>query len=98
MPSENLSAPLLCNLKAVTIRLKPGEDLKVKLNEYIKSQQIKAACLITGVGSLKQVAIRFANQSVTNTITGKFEIVSFVGTLSKTGSHLHISVSDSTGK
>ncbi|MCW3105669.1 MAG: hypothetical protein JWQ09_175 [Segetibacter sp.] len=98
MQAEDLSVPPGYNLKAVTIRLHPGEDLKVKLGEYVKSLHIKAACLITCVGSLKQVAIRLAAQSATNTIVGKFEIVSLVGTLAETGLHLHISVSDSTGK
>ena len=30
--------------------------------------------------------------------TGHFEIVGLTGTLSKNGSHMHISISDSTGK
>jgi hypothetical protein len=33
-----------------------------------------------------------------STATGHFEIVSLTGTVSVNGSHLHISISDSTGK
>jgi predicted DNA-binding protein with PD1-like motif len=31
-------------------------------------------------------------------LTGKYEIVSLTGTLAQSGSHLHIAISDSTGK
>jgi predicted DNA-binding protein with PD1-like motif len=50
------------------------------------------------VGSLTKYNIRFANQSNTDTGSGHFEIVSLVGTLSVNGSHMHLSISDSTGK
>jgi predicted DNA-binding protein with PD1-like motif len=50
------------------------------------------------VGSLTNYNIRFANQSNGSIDSGHFEIVSLVGTLSTEGSHLHISISDSSGK
>ena len=42
--------------------------------------------------------IRFANQTNGSRDEGHFEIVSLSGTVSVNGSHLHIAVSDSTGK
>ncbi|HEX8462667.1 MAG TPA: PPC domain-containing DNA-binding protein, partial [Segetibacter sp.] len=62
--------------KAIAIRLKPGQDLKQQLDEYIKVRHIKAASIVTCVGSLQQAAIRYANQPGTDSLTGKFEIVS----------------------
>lgn len=50
------------------------------------------------MGSLTSVNIRYANQEKYEILKGHFEIVSLVGTLSKNGSHIHISISDSTGK
>lgn len=50
------------------------------------------------MGSLTHYNIRFANQPEGNTGVGHFEIVSLVGTVSMNGSHLHLSISDSTGK
>ena len=47
---------------------------------------------------MQQVAIRFANQPVTEIISGKVEIVSLAGTLAENGYHLHILVSDIVGK
>lgn len=59
---------------------------------------VQAACIITCVGSLQKVGIRYANLAQTTILEGKFEIVSLTGTLSEIGCHLHICVSDSTGK
>jgi Plants and Prokaryotes Conserved (PCC) domain len=43
-------------------------------------------------------AIRFANQPGGSSGEGHFEIISLTDTLSINGNHLHISISDSTGK
>lgn len=55
----------------------------------------------TCVGSLHKVTIRMAGAQPTKqdvrTLDGHYEIVSLVGTLSQSGSHLHISVSDENG-
>lgn len=96
--NSRIFTSIASDVQAVTIRLMPGEDLKAKLDEYMQTQNIQAACIVTCVGSLQQAAIRYANQHNTDIFTGKFEIVSLTGTLSANGSHLHIAISDSTGK
>jgi len=50
------------------------------------------------VGSLTDYTLRFANQKEGIHGSGHFEIISLTGTVSVNGSHLHISISDSTGK
>lgn len=80
------------------IRLKPGEDLKRSIEEFVRTHKIQAAWLVTCAGSLTSYNIRFANQPEGSKGAGHFEIVSLTGTLSVSGSHLHISVADSTGK
>jgi predicted DNA-binding protein with PD1-like motif len=82
----------------IAFRLKPGADLKLSLDSLVKEYSIKAGWMVTCVGSLTDYNIRFANQSKGSLGSGHFEIVSLVGTLSTDGSHLHISVADSTGK
>jgi uncharacterized protein len=84
--------------KIHAFRLKPGEDLKASINDFVKQHGIKAGWVVTCVGSLTTYSIRFANQQNTDTASGHFEIVSLVGTISVNGSHLHISIADSTGK
>ena len=79
-------------------RLTPGQDLRHEIQQYVIEKKIKAGWIVTCVGSLISYAIRFANQAVNNTGTGHFEIVSLAGTVSSNGSHLHICISDPTGR
>lgn len=92
------SKPMQASDKTYAIRLKPGQDLKLFLDSFVQAHQLEAAWIQTAVGSLTDYHIRFANQPNGSKATGHFEIVSLVGTLSVNGSHIHISVSDSTGK
>ena len=83
---------------AYAFRLRPGEDLKASIQKLVNEKQIKARWISTAVGSLTDYNIRFANQPDGNSGSGHFEIVNLTGTVSVNGSHLHISISDSTGK
>lgn len=80
------------------LRLKPGQDLKLSIDNFVKENNIGAGWIATCVGSLTEYNVRFANQEKGYNDKGHFEIVSLVGTLSVNGSHIHLSVSDSTGK
>jgi uncharacterized protein len=78
-------------------RLKPHEDLKRSILQLAKEHGIKAGIIVTCVGSLEQVNLRFANQDNGTKKNGHFEIVSLTGTFSDAACHLHASVADSTG-
>ena len=80
------------------IRLEPLTDLKREIEDYVKSNNIKAGWINTCVGSLTNYNIRFANQHEGSKGSGHFEIISLTGTVSINGSHLHISISDSMGQ
>jgi predicted DNA-binding protein with PD1-like motif len=86
------------NISSYAIRLKPGQDLKESIQQLVVQKNIKAGWISTCAGSLTQYNIRFANQPDSSSDEGHFEIVSLTGTVSVNGSHLHISISDSTGK
>lgn len=79
-------------------RLKPGQDLRKEIEAFVQKENILAGWIITGVGSLTQTNLRFANQPDGTRSNGHFEIVSLTGTISTSGSHLHMSVSDSLGR
>jgi len=79
-------------------RLKPGQDLKKEIDYFVDAHHIEAGYIITCVGSLTHTNMRYANQQQGWAMVGRFEIVSLVGTVSINGSHLHLSVSDSTGR
>ena len=88
----------MMDINAHVFRLKPGEDLKQSIQKYVNENNIAAGWVSTCVGSLTKYHIRFANQPEASSDSGHFEIVSLTGTVSVNGSHLHISLSDSTGK
>lgn len=83
------------------MRLKPNQDLKTELEKLVNENGIKSGFIATCVGSLHRVTIRMAGAKPENqdirTLEGHFEIVSLVGTISVSGTHLHISVSDEDG-
>ncbi|MBK9926127.1 MAG: DNA-binding protein [Anaerolineales bacterium] len=81
-----------------TFRLKPGDDLFGSIDLFVQEHEIEAGCVLSGVGSLTHIVLRFANRDDYSEFNGYFEIVSITGTVSIHGSHLHISVSDSEGR
>lgn len=85
-------------VKTYVLRLLPGQDLRLELERFTKTKRIQAGFIVTGVGSLRKAALRLADKSETTQFDGKFEIVSLVGTLTPDGPHLHLSLSDGTGK
>ncbi len=86
------------NLRVLAVRLKPAQDLRQSLKLFAAEHHIKAGFVLSGIGSLTQAAIRFADQSKSEILTGRFEIVSLNGTLSVHGIHLHMAIADATGR
>jgi uncharacterized protein len=84
-------------MRNYTFRLKAGQDLFDSISLFVWENQIQAGCVLSGVGSLAHVALRFANQDSYANFDGHFEIVSITGTVSIHGSHLHLSVSGEDG-
>jgi predicted DNA-binding protein with PD1-like motif len=84
-------------MRNYTFRLQTGQDLFDSISLFVREKQIQAGCVLSGVGSLTQVALRFANQDSYANFRGHFEIVSITGTVSIHGSHLHMSVSGEDG-
>lgn len=85
-------------LKTHCFRLTPRQDLKKALLEYCMSQDLKAATLLSGVGSLSEAQLRLSDGNKATRLAGPFEIVSLIGTLNAEAVHLHIAISDSDGK
>ncbi len=88
----------MSSTQVYALRLKPGQDLKKSIQQFVAEKQIGAGCISAGVGSLTHYNIRFANQEQGSSGQGHFEIVSLTGTVSIDGSHLHLAISDNTGR
>ena len=95
--NSNAQTPLSA-AEMFAFRLLPGQDLKIEIEKKVKENNWKAVAIVSCVGSLESASIRFANQKEAAKIPGSLEIVRLTGTLGSGGTHIHISVSDSTGK
>ncbi len=86
------------SIKSFAFRLKPKADLKISIMEFARENSIRAGAIVTCVGSLEQIHIRFANQKTGELRKGHFEIVSLTGTFSDSSCHLHIAIADEKGQ
>jgi predicted DNA-binding protein with PD1-like motif len=78
-------------------RLRPGDDLLESIRAYAAAHHLRAAVVLTAVGSLTHASIRYANQPDASQSSGHFEIVSLVGTIEEGGEHLHLSLAAENG-
>ena len=79
------------------IRLTKGQDLKEEINKFVKKNNIEAGIIKCAVGCLYEAHFRLAEGNDYFHKKENFEIVSIMGTVSKNGSHIHISLSDNKG-
>ena len=85
-------------MRVIPMRLHPGDDLRQSLLQLACDDAIEAGCMLSGIGSLTQAAIRFAHQEQATVLGGYFEIVAIAGTLSRYGIHLHMAIATPTGE
>lgn len=83
---------------AYSFRLCPDQDLKAEIFRIARENNLKAAVLVSGVGSLKKLTLRLANGQQISTFEGPHEIVSITGTVSAEAMHVHLSAADSSGR
>mmetsp|Transcript_25077 Transcript_25077/g.46018 ORF Transcript_25077/g.46018 Transcript_25077/m.46018 type:complete len:161 (-) Transcript_25077:138-620(-) len=94
--SHGLATTRSHKMDTMCLRLLPGQDLLQGLLDFAKEHALEAACIVTCVGSTGQTTLRPAGVPEPKVFTGKFEIVSLTGTLSRHGHHVHMSVSNDT--
>lgn len=78
-------------------RLIPNTDLKIFMRDWALKNSVRAATVISSVGSLKSVHLRLANTDKVFQSSEPHEIISLNGTLSLAGLHLHMAVADASG-
>lgn len=88
-------------MKQITFRLKPGQYLKEEIEKITREKDIRAGVLLSIVAGLENAVLRMAGSEPENQIIkrwdGPFEVVSGIGTISKNGCHIHVSISDREG-
>jgi predicted DNA-binding protein with PD1-like motif len=85
-------------MQLLPLRLSPGMDLRRTLEDAVAHANADSAFVIAGIGSLVEASIRYADKATESTISGPLEVLSVSGTLSPTGAHLHMVVSDESGR
>ena len=82
----------------LAFRLYPHQDLKKSLLNICLENKIKAACLVSAIGSLEKINLRLANSNEYLTKDEKFEVLALNGLISIEGAHLHMSVANALGQ
>jgi hypothetical protein len=86
------------SITALPLRLHPGQDLRAALDAMLPLHGVQAGFVLQGIGSLSVAQIRLAGAAAATTLVGDLEILTLAGSLSRDGSHLHISVADAQGR
>lgn len=85
------------SVQVLPVRLLPGADLRRALEDRAASER-ESAFVVCGIGSLQEAKIRYAGAQTETTIAGPLEVLTLSGSLSASGAHLHVSVSDAAGR
>ncbi|CAB3671787.1 hypothetical protein LMG24238_02139 [Paraburkholderia sediminicola] len=85
-------------MQAHPLRLSPGDDLRVALEDVLRQVGLQAAFVIQGIGSLSVAQLRFAGNDDPTELRHDLEILTLAGSLSPDGAHLHMSVADPRGQ
>jgi len=85
-------------MRALPVRLLPKQDLRLALESLLAQEQLGAAFVLQGIGSLSTASIRFAGMNEATQFNGDMEILTLSGSLSADGAHLHITVADAQGR
>ena len=80
------------------LRLRPGDDLRRALEAAVAAAGCEAAFVISGIGSLGVTKLRLAGAEHAIDVPGDVEILTLAGSIAVSGSHLHASVADASGR
>ena len=80
-------------MRTTPIKLAPGDDLRLRLEQLAREEQ--ASGFVLGVvGNLSRAAFQCPGPPEPTVMEGDLEIITLNGTVSPTGVHLHLSLSD----
>jgi uncharacterized protein len=86
------------SLEFLAVRLAPGSDVRQELVAIAKQEKISAAVILSVVGSLSQVCLRFADAQTPTQLPGQHEVLTLSGTMGECGVHLHMTVANQQGE
>ena len=80
-------------MQSLPLKLAPGSDLRLRLEELAKRDGISGFVLGV-VGNLTKAAVQCPGQAEPTVLEGDLEVITLNGTFSSEGVHLHLSLSD----
>ena len=80
------------------LRLHPGDDLRLRLEQAVGAAGWPGAFVVSGIGSLTVAVLRYAGAEQTTRIHADLELLSLAGSISADGAHLHAVVADAQGR
>jgi len=89
---------LAMTMDTLPVRLSPGQDLRRAIEDAVTAQGCTAAFVLSGIGSLSHAQLRFAGAADAQAMSEDMEILTLAGSIAAKGSHLHASLSGSTGE
>ena len=84
-------------MQPLVLRLSPGTDLRLALEQRVRDEAWPGGFVVSGIGSLTQARLRFAGNAEPTALAGDLELLTLAGSLSVDGAHLHASVADAHG-
>ncbi|CAB3761817.1 DNA-binding protein [Burkholderia sp. MSh2] len=85
-------------MQAHPLRLSPGDDLRASIEAALRRLGANAAFVIQGIGSLSVAQLRVAGADAPTELRCDLEILTLAGSVSPDGAHLHMAVSDGSGR
>lgn len=85
-------------MRTLPLRLAPGVDLRAALEAEVAAHICGASFVVAGIGSLSTAELRLAGATEPLVLSGDLEILTLSGTIGANGSHLHMSVANSSGR
>jgi predicted DNA-binding protein with PD1-like motif len=85
-------------MKTLALRFAPATELRSALEAVLAQHGAQAGYVLQGIGSLGTARIRFAGRDDLAELNGDLELLTLGGSLSPDGVHLHLTVSDASGR
>jgi predicted DNA-binding protein with PD1-like motif len=85
-------------MQTLPLRLTPGQDLRIALEEAFVTHNLNAGFVLQGIGSLSVAKVRYAGVVQATELHGDLEMLTLAGSLSHNGAHLHMTLADAQGR
>jgi len=85
-------------MRVLPVRLSPGTDLGLGLEEVLREKADRAGWVVSGIGSLSVAPLRLAGQEELTILKAVLEILTLAGSFSASGAYLNITVAAADGQ